>query len=122
MVLNAVEFIRRFLQHVLPSGFVRIRHYGLLAHRHRQENLIRCRTLLSVPQPAEVVGAETPAEAEAPARSSEECPERCPVCGQGRMVILEVRQPDKRVAPKDVRHQDLPDAEPPRDSPRRDTS
>ena len=39
MTLEAVEFVRRFLMHVLPSGFVRVRHYGLLANRHRQEKL-----------------------------------------------------------------------------------
>ena len=39
MTLDSVEFVRRFLMHVLPSGFVRVRHYGLLANRHRQEKL-----------------------------------------------------------------------------------
>ena len=48
MTLDAIEFVRRFLMHVLPSGFVRIRHYGLLANRHRQEKLARCRELLGV--------------------------------------------------------------------------
>ena len=48
MALPAFEFIRRFLQHVVPSGFVRIRHYGLLANRHREEKLQRCRHLLGV--------------------------------------------------------------------------
>src|SRR5207244_1345218 len=46
LALPAVEFIRRFLLHVLPSGFVRIRHYGWLANRHRQEKLQQCRQLL----------------------------------------------------------------------------
>jgi Putative transposase/Transposase zinc-binding domain len=48
MALEAHEFIRRFLQHVLPSGFVKIRHYGLLANRYREANLRVCRTLLLV--------------------------------------------------------------------------
>jgi hypothetical protein len=48
MVLAAHEFIRRFLQHVLPSGFVKIRHYGLLANRYREANLRLCRALLLV--------------------------------------------------------------------------
>ena len=43
---DAVEFVRRFVMHVLPSGFVRIRHYGLLANRHRREKLALCRELL----------------------------------------------------------------------------
>ena len=48
MTLEAVEFVRRFLMHVLPSGFVRVRHYGLLANRHRREKLARCRELLGM--------------------------------------------------------------------------
>ena len=48
MTLDAVEFVRRFLMHVLPTGFVRVRHYGLLANRHRQEKLARCRELLGM--------------------------------------------------------------------------
>ena len=46
MTLDAIEFVRRFLMHVLPSGFVRIRHYGILANCHRREKLMRCRELL----------------------------------------------------------------------------
>lgn len=48
MTLSADEFLRRFLMHVLPDGFQRIRHYGLLSNRHRTENLARCRELLGV--------------------------------------------------------------------------
>ena len=51
MSLTAVEFLRRFLLHLLPSQFVRIRHYGFLANRHRTEKLARCRTLLGVSVP-----------------------------------------------------------------------
>ena len=46
MTLTATEFLRRFLLHVLPKGFVRIRHYGFLANRHRSEKLELCRKLL----------------------------------------------------------------------------
>ena len=48
MTLPVEEFIRRFLLHVLPHRFVRIRYYGLLAHRHRDRELARCRSLLGV--------------------------------------------------------------------------
>ena len=48
MTLMADEFLRRFLLHVLPNGFQRIRHYGLLGNRHRAKNLARCRALLGV--------------------------------------------------------------------------
>ena len=51
MTLSADEFLRRFLLHVLPEGFQRIRHYGLFNNRHRAENLARCRELLGVSAP-----------------------------------------------------------------------
>ena len=85
MALEAVEFIRRFLLHVVPSGFVRIRHYGLLANRKRKENLERCRLLLCVP-PVAAAPAEVPEEKEARDKSAVVI--RCPVCGQGRMVMV----------------------------------
>jgi hypothetical protein len=48
MKLRGVEFLRRFLLHALPKGFVRIRHFGLLANRVRKVNLGRCRSLLGI--------------------------------------------------------------------------
>ena len=60
MTLDAHEFIRRFLLHVLPSGFQRIRHYGLLANRYREVRLKQCRDLLAAPAP--VVASETAIE------------------------------------------------------------
>jgi hypothetical protein len=84
MRLPAGEFIRRFLMHVLPDGFHRIRHYGLFANGHRAENLARCRALL-------VDGSSMP-EREAASvdqrRSSDADAARCPCCG-GRMAIVE---------------------------------
>ena len=55
MTLSAAEFMRRFLLHVLPGGFHRIRHYGLIANAERRENLAKARELLSVDVPADVV-------------------------------------------------------------------
>ena len=49
MDLSAEEFIRRFLLHVLPDGFHRIRYYGFLSNRHREEKLALCRQLLGMP-------------------------------------------------------------------------
>ena len=85
MALEAVEFLRRFLLHVVASGFVRIRHYGLLANRNRQDNLKRCRVFLGV-APEAAVPEDTPEEKE----TKDKAPVvvRCPVCGQGRMVIV----------------------------------
>ena len=84
MTLAAGEFIRRFLLHVLPSGFHRIRHYGLFAGTGRAHNIERARQLLAAPKaPPESSRAEADSDAEtlSPAR-------RCPCCG-GRMVIIE---------------------------------
>ncbi|HEX2118865.1 MAG TPA: IS91 family transposase [Acidimicrobiales bacterium] len=85
MTLDAVEFVRRFLMHVLPSGFVRVRHYGLLANRHRQAKLARCRELLGMtPPPGADTGPSRP-----PGRDEPITPTRaCPRCGCSRMVVI----------------------------------
>jgi Putative transposase/Transposase zinc-binding domain len=83
MTLVPGEFIRRFLLHVLPKGFHRIRHYGLFASAARQANIARARELLGAPEP-ETVRAETTSAAAAPI---DHCPP-CPCCG-GRMIIVE---------------------------------
>ena len=57
MTLQVDEFIRRFLLHVLPKGFHRIRHYGLLASAARKANVARARDLLDAPMPPETEGA-----------------------------------------------------------------
>jgi hypothetical protein len=84
MTLDPAEFIRRFLLHVLPSGFHRIRHYGFLAGSVRADNIERARHLLvaaeNASQPSRVE-ADSQAEDVSPAR-------RCPCCG-GRMIIVE---------------------------------
>ena len=87
MTLKATEFIRRFLLHVLPTGFVRIRHYGFLANRVCQEKLAQCRALLGVEATPEPIAAECSAE---PRESLEEVAgaKVCPSCGAGRMVLV----------------------------------
>jgi hypothetical protein len=88
MALGAVEFIRRFLLHVVPSGFVRIRHYGLMGNRVRAENLARCRVLLGTGQGSGTGGAAA-APQYAPSNPEDAgARTRCPVCGQGHMVIV----------------------------------
>src|SRR5438132_10422970 len=59
MTLDAEEFIRRFLLHVLPAGFQRIRYYGFLGNRYRKEKLARCRQLLDMPACAPRASAAT---------------------------------------------------------------
>jgi hypothetical protein len=84
MTLAPDEFIRRFLLHVLPDGFHRIRHYGLFASAARADNIARARELLAVPAPqtqAEDADALDTKEPRALSRP-------CPCCG-GRMIIIE---------------------------------
>jgi Putative transposase/Transposase zinc-binding domain len=94
MRLKAVEFLRRFLQHVLPAGFVRIRHYGFLANRVCREKLDLCRTLLAALTTSRPVAAEP---ASGPKRVIEREPVAhvCPACGEGRMVIIETFPADR---------------------------
>jgi predicted RNA-binding Zn-ribbon protein involved in translation (DUF1610 family) len=90
MTLTAQEFLRRFMQHVLPRGFVRIRSFGFLANRVRDEQLARCRQLLGATEPA---AAAAPGEAAA-ASVPEENQLRCPHCGQGVLeLISQTRRP-----------------------------
>ena len=88
MTLEAVEFIRRFLLHVLPPGFVRIRHYGFLANRLCREKLALCRALLGAATSPEPVTAEPAAELERVVEGQTEA-NVCPSCGKGQMVIVE---------------------------------
>jgi Putative transposase len=87
MTLDADEFIRRFLLHVLPDGFHRIRHYGYLANGQRVAKLAHCRRLLAAPEPA------PPATAADYRERYEQLTGRsldlCPCCG-GRMVEIGV--------------------------------
>ena len=85
MRLPAGEFMRRFLLHVLPDGFHRIRHYGLFANGHRAAMLARCRELLDMP-PAPVK-AEWRREDKEQREAKAEVP-ACPCCG-GPMRIIE---------------------------------
>jgi hypothetical protein len=83
MTLDAAEFIRRFLLHVLPSGFHRIRHYGLFAGTVRARNIERVRQPLAAPERSP---AETDCDFED--RDTDSSGRRCPCCG-GRMIIVE---------------------------------
>jgi Putative transposase/Transposase zinc-binding domain len=84
MTLDAHEFIRRFLLHVLPSGFHRIRHYGFLAGALRADNIERARQLLAAAE-----NAPEPSRAEADSETEDVSPARpCPCCG-GRMIVVE---------------------------------
>jgi putative transposase/transposase-like zinc-binding protein len=79
LTLDGVEFMRRFLLHILPKGFMRVRHYGFLANRCRHAKLDRCRALLAAvpPPPAAPLDEATGTE-----------PLRCPACHRGRMTCV----------------------------------
>ena len=85
MTLATSEFIRRFLIHVLPDGFHRIRYYGLLASTTRVENIARARELLAVP----ILPIEAIKDASTEAAEPQTPEHPCPCCG-GRMIIIEV--------------------------------
>ena len=85
MRIDTSEFMRRFLLHVLPNGFHRIRHYGLLANGHRANKLTLCRSLLAVTAPAP---ADRREDHDDVSDNPKHEPPLCPCCG-GRLRIIE---------------------------------
>ena len=79
MMLSTDEFIRRFLIHVLPNGFHRIRHYGLFAKSARADNIARVRALLDAAAQHQADDADA---------DSDKAAHACPHCG-GRMIVIE---------------------------------
>src|SRR5262252_6163074 len=104
MTLQAEEFIRRFLLHVLPSGFQRIRYYGFLANRYREEKLTRCRDLLGMPAPDRTASEVNKDYSERYEKLTGSSLWECPVCHQGRMLVIEVlpRSPYRKTAITDT--------------------
>jgi hypothetical protein len=85
MTVSADEFLRRFLLHVLPDSFQRIRHYGLLGNRHRAENLARCRELLAMSIPIPTPERDY---RERWQQLTGQDPLQCPNCRSGKMVRI----------------------------------
>ena len=93
MTLDAAEFLRRFLLHLLPKGFVRVRTYGLLANRHRKAKIAQCRWAIaqvSTPESGKVGEELEPAAADAGLG-------RCPACQSGRMACIRLLSSDDLV-------------------------
>jgi len=102
MPLTAEEFIRRFLLHVLPRGFHRIRYYGFLGNRFRQEKLARCRELLGMTLPQ--VSPKQSADSDYRDQHEELTGTSlriCPVCHRGHMVVMEQIEPSRTPAIED---------------------
>jgi hypothetical protein len=86
ITLNAAEFVRRFLLHVLPDGFMRIRHFGFLANRCKSQTLSRCRKLMGLP--AQLPQSPTKTTAELMLELTGIDLTKCPICQNGIMRIL----------------------------------
>lgn len=92
MTLDTPEFVRRFCLHILPRGFVKIRHYGLLGNRQRRERLDQARQLLGAARPIKDRLTSTPITPETPR-------ERCPFCQQPTLVFLREVPPERLTRP-----------------------
>jgi hypothetical protein len=91
MTLSAEEFIRRFLLHVLPNGLQRIRYYGFLGNRYRQEKLDQCRHLLGMQKPAPHTAAPPEQDYRDRYEDLTGCSLRqCPQCQRGRMLLVTI--------------------------------
>lgn len=97
MTLPAAEFLRRFLLHILPDRFVRIRHFGVLANRGRTAKLARCRALLAAPPPPPPGPPESVAALLR--RLTGVDIGQCPVCRAGRLQVVAVFRPGARPVP-----------------------
>jgi hypothetical protein len=97
MTLPAEEFIRRFLLHVLPSGFHRIRYYGFLGNRYRKEKLEHCRQLLGMTPPNESSSQPQPCEdyRDRYEKLTGHSLRECPVCHRGRMITVKLLAKDR---------------------------
>ncbi|MDT4786469.1 IS91 family transposase ISAzo26 [compost metagenome] len=104
MTLAADEFIRRFLLHILPSGFKHIRSYGLLANRCRAAKLATCRRLLGVAMPAAEAPVVTEDYRDRYQRLTGKSLRDCPACGRGHMVCVETFLPGALPRPPPCTH------------------
>jgi hypothetical protein len=95
MTLSAGEFIRRFLLHVLPEGFQRIRYYGWLGNRYRKEKLDHCRRLLGMrtPTPAEPTNSAEKNYRDRYEELTGHSLQQCPQCKLGRMLVAQILPP-----------------------------
>ena len=99
MTLDAVEFLRRFLLHVFPQGFVHIRYYGFLSNCNRKNKIALCRKLLDLPEKPSLSVPET-SEEQIDEPEESQSAMLCPVCKKGRMIEVETIRRDPAEAVK----------------------
>jgi hypothetical protein len=97
MTLSAEEFLRRFLLHILPDRFVRIRHYGLFANRRREKDLEQCRSLLGIEPPATKPSVREDWQSVV-LRVAGRDPTLCPECGRGHLQRVQELAPSVEAA------------------------
>jgi hypothetical protein len=99
--LSAPEFMRRFLQHVLPKGFTRIRHFGILANRLRSSVIELCRDLLG---DRDSNSSDEPDEDVNKQRQCDDAPKACPACKTGQMFVVDSWDRGERGMPQTSVH------------------
>jgi hypothetical protein len=97
--LEVFEFIRRFLLHVLPEQFVKIRYYGILSHRSRKGKLLRCKKLLGVVTSEQLDAVSKETWQDLLTRITGIDPRICPHCGKGKMIQREILLPQENGRP-----------------------
>ena len=100
MTIEASEFIRRFLLHVLPNGFQRIRHFGFLSNRYRDAKLTLCRQFLNVQVSVDTKLKESQDWKARYELLTGRSVDACPVCRSGRMAAIEILLPVSHFQPK----------------------
>ena len=99
MPLEAFEFIRRFLLHILPDGFMKIRHYGILSNRNRRDQVSICKKILGATVKDHECSNEKESWEDLLFRITGIDPRICPHCGKGKMVRRERLQPKRNRCP-----------------------
>lgn len=101
MTIEAYEFIRRFLLHILPDNFAKIRHYGVLSNRNRRTKLKRCKEILRI-STRETKKKQSWQELLIELTGKD--PRKCPCCGMGKMITKEIIHPytDKNIQDKNL--------------------
>ena len=107
LTLDAFEFIRRFLLHVLPHQFTKIRHYGILSTRNRSTKLVRCQPLLGSARGVATFPESLPWQ-ERMKRLTGIDPRLCPHCGKGTMQVKKILDPLWEEVPRSDRSPPLP--------------